>query len=139
GRCRYEPFERKNGFFMRQTIGGDGQDTTAAAMAYLTANNRIWAANLYLIGEADDPAAVWLTDWESPLLWSCWGTFQSTVIKRGPVTSQIGLEVESLDLTWSPRNSAATASVATASPYQLARIGHYDNKRVRAWRCLMPS
>ena len=124
---------------MKKLTGGNGQDTTAAYLAHVAANNELILANLFLIGEADDPAALWLTDYESPLLWSCWGTFLTTVIKRGPITSKIGLEIESLDLTWSPLNDVVTTSIATASPYQLAGMGYYDNKRVRVWRCVMPT
>jgi len=124
---------------MKAVTGGDGQDTTSAALAHLAQNGALRLANLYLIGEADDPAALWLTDYESPLLWSAWGTFLTTVITRGTVTSKVGLEIESLDLVWSPQNIVLTQSIATASPYQLARYGFFDNKRVRVWRCLMPT
>lgn len=124
---------------MKRVTGGNGQDTTAAVVAHLKAHKHLWLANLYLIGEADDPAALWLTDYESPLLWSAWGTFLTTVITRGSVSSKIGLEAESLDLSWSPKNEVLTTSIATASPYQLARMGYFDNKRVRVWRCVMPT
>jgi hypothetical protein len=124
---------------MKSVTGGNGQDTTAAVVAHLAAHKDLTLANLYLIGEIEDPAAILLTDWESPLLWSAWGTFQTTVITRGNVKSAIGLEVESLDLTWSPKNDVLTTSIATASPYQLARLGYFDNKRVRVWRCVMPT
>jgi len=73
----------------------------------------------------------------APLMGS--GTFLATVIKRGNVSSKIGLEAESLDLTWSPKNKVLTTSIATASYYQLARMGYFDNKRVRVWRCVMPT
>lgn len=124
---------------MKTVTGGNGQDTTAAVIAHLAAHKHLKLANLYLIGEVDDPAALWLTDYESPLLWSAWGTFLTTVITRGTVSNKIGFEAESLDLVWSPQNDALTASLATASPYQLARLGYFDNKRVRVWRCVMPT
>jgi hypothetical protein len=124
---------------MKKFISGAGVDTTAEVVAYLKANKRIWLADLYLIGEPDDPAAFWLTNYESPLVWSQWGKFQSTVIKRGSIRSAVGLEAESLDLTWSPRNKTITTSIATASPYQLARLGFFDNMRVRMWRTYMPT
>ena len=124
---------------MRQMIGGNGADTTSATASYLAANSRIYQADLYLIGEADDPQALWLTNWEAPLAWPYWGTFKSTVISRGNITTKVGLEAESMDITWSPQNSAITSSIATASPYQLARLGWFDNKRVRIWRTIMPT
>ena len=74
---------------MKLILGGNGQDTTATVTAWLKANKTIRLANLYLIGEVDDPAAYWLTDYEAPLVWSLWGTFKSTVITRGSVSSKI--------------------------------------------------
>src|SRR5258708_39228817 len=101
---------------MKKFSSGAGVDTSATVRAWLKANKSIWCADLYLIGEPDDPAAFWLTNYESPLQWSQWGTFKSTVIKRGSIRSAVGLEAESLDLTWSPRNKTITTSIATASP-----------------------
>lgn len=124
---------------MKKCTAGDGSDSTAAVAAWLQANNKITLANLYLIGEVEDPMAFFLTDWETPLSWPVWGTFQPAVITRGTVTSKIGLEVSALDLTWSPAVGVFTQSVATASPYQLARIGYYDNWKVRVWTVYMPT
>jgi len=124
---------------MRKVISGNGTDTTATVAAYLQSSKEIRLANLYLIGEADDPAAIWLTDYESPLAWPIWGTFLPGVIKRGTVTTKVGLEVSTLDLTWSPGNVTFTQSVATASPYQLAQLGYYDNWKVRCWTVYMPT
>jgi hypothetical protein len=124
---------------MKRFLSGAGVDTTTEVRAWLKANKRVWAADLYLIGEPDDPMSFWLTNYESPLQWSLWGTFKSTVIKRGSIRSAIGLEAESLDLTWSPRNTLIATSIATASPYQLARLGWFDNMRVRMWRTYMPT
>lgn len=311
---------------MRQFIGGDGSDTTAAVTAYLATHKQIYAANLYLIGEPEDPQSIWLTDWESPLVWGPWsgapgggvgfpappralaagesmawaiastlegvgvwanppsiyncsrgctgaatgnrfsgnlgmtgadsfgrnsvslvwknyalplgiprgativdvypavqvaavqtaqfqqivtpgglipvtaglhyspnigtvhgsitatisntacasagasgmdlsfvgmavistGTpltsatlpgsgsalgkiFLSTVIKRSSIASKIGLDADALTLTWSPQNTALTSSLGTANFYQLARLGWFDNKRVRVWRTIMPT
>lgn len=124
---------------MRTVIGGGGNNTTAACASWLNSHKQIWQADLYLIGEADDPLSFWLTNYESPLLWSPWGTFNSTVINRAKMTSAIGLESESFDITWSPQNTTVTSSLATANPYQLAQLGAFDNKRVRVWRCIMPT
>lgn len=124
---------------MKQVIGGDGSDTTAAVKAWLAANRSLALANLYLIGELEDPAALWLTDYESPLTWSPWGTFNPSVIKRGTVSSKVGLEVSALGLTWSPKPGSFTSTIGSASPYQLAPLGFYDNQKVRIWRCFLPS
>jgi hypothetical protein len=124
---------------MKQVLSGTGVDTTATVLAWLKAHKQLHIADLFLIGEDDDPRALWLTDYSTSLEWSLWGRFQSTNIKRGAITCKIGLEAESLDIEWSPKNATLTSSLATASPYQQARIGVYDNWRVRIWRCYMPT
>jgi hypothetical protein len=124
---------------MRQVINGLGLDSTAATAAWLSAGKNITLGNLILIGEPEHPQALWLTDFETPLLWPCWGTFYPAVIKRGSVTSAIGLQVQSLSLTWTPPNSAYTQTVSNANPYQLAKLGFYDNWLVRVWTVYMPT
>jgi hypothetical protein len=124
---------------MRTCRNGTGADTTATVLAALKANNQIWQADLYLVGEVDDPQALWLSNWESPLLWSLWGTFLPAVVKRGSITSDIGLDSKKLDVSWAPANQTFTSSIPTTSPYELARLGFYDNRRFRLWRCLMPT
>ncbi len=124
---------------MKQVINGQGQDSTAAVAAWLAANNQLWLRNLYLIGEPEDPRALWLTDHESPLLWSLWGTFRPAVIKRGTVNSSIGLDVDKLDLTWSPLPASSSSRIDRAGPYKLAQLGIYDNWPVRVWTCYMPT
>lgn len=124
---------------MKQFLSGAGVDTTSTVLAALKASSSIFAADLILIGEDDDPRALWLTNWETPLSWPLWGTFRSTNIRRGSITSKIGVETNSLDLSWSPLNQTLTSSFGTASPYQLARLGVFDNWRVRIWRTYMPT
>lgn len=119
--------------------GGDGSDTTAAAFAFARSTDQLLLADLYLIGDLEDPMAVWLTNWPSPLVWSARGTFNPASIKRGRITSQVGLKVDSLDVTWSPPLTAFGTSVATANPYQLAYQGFFDNKNFKLWRTLMPT
>jgi len=125
---------------MKQTIGGNGSDTTAAAFAYLTnpTNRQFRFADLYMIGNPADPTAILLTDWPTDLTWPYIGTFKSTVIKRGTVTMALGLEVQSLDVTWSPPVAAFGTSLVTANYYQKAFAGLYRNFNVRVWRCIMP-
>ena len=124
---------------MRTFTAGNGTDSTSAVLAYLKAGNQFRLADLYLIGEPDDPGAVWLTNWESNLSWPVWGTFNSSVIERDTVTSQVGLQVDSLSVTWHPPLTAFGSSIASANPYQKAQLGVYDNWRVRVWRCVMPT
>ena len=124
---------------MKQFLSGSGVDTTATVSAALKANNFVFPADLILIGEDDDPRALWLTNWETSLCWPLWGTFRSTNIRRDKITSKIGLESHALTLTWSPLNQAITSSLGTASYYQMARLGVFDNWRVRIWRTYMPT
>jgi Uncharacterized conserved protein (DUF2163) len=125
---------------MRSVTGGNYQDTTSAVQAYLAANTELWMANLYLIGPPEHPQALRLTDWESPLWWIPGGKFLPAAgITRGKITSKIGLDVASLDLTWSPANRTFTQNLSTSSPLQLAQLGFYDNWPVRVWRLYMPT
>ncbi len=125
---------------MRKVTGGDGSDTTAAVKTYLCDHHQYIMANLILIGDPEDPRSVWLTDWESPLVYSIWGTFCPDVIRRGQVSSKIGFEVATLTLDWSPKNPGpVTVNIDTANPYQLAQIGMYDNLPVRVWSVYMPT
>jgi hypothetical protein len=67
------------------------------------------------------------------------GNVQLDGIKRGSIRSAIGLEAESVDITWSPRNRTATGNIQNTSPYELARVGFFDNMRFRMWRTVMPT
>jgi hypothetical protein len=119
-------------------------------VAWLQAGQEFRFASLYLIGESEDPASVWLTDWDTPLAWPVWSdekrstgvpkAFDPAVITRGSVASKLGLEVDHLSIKWSPGPPTAPAqSIALATPYELARVGFYDNKPVRVWTAYMPA
>lgn len=123
---------------MRQVIDGSGSDSTSLVLDWLKSGNELRLATLYLIGEAEDPYAMRLTDWESPLLWGPWGTFQPSVIRRAEVDSHIGLDVSKLKADWAPKNVTPGNSIPTASPYQLAQYGFYDNWTFRSWTAYMP-
>jgi len=123
---------------LRTIINGLGQDVTATVAALLQGNNELRLATLYLLGEPEDPAAYWLTDWDTPLTWSWWGTFQPAVVKRGSVTSKIGLEVQTLDFQWSPNNFNFTQDINSTSPYQQALLGKFDGWSFRSWTVYMP-
>lgn len=135
---------------MRSVINGAGFDVTPTVMSYLRSNQKLILAEVYLIGRPEDPLALWLTNWGAPLSWPCWTSqkvnpngaafaFDPAVIKRGTVSSSIGLEVGNLEVNWTPTNKTYTNSVNTASPYQLARVGYYDNWDFRAWTIYMPT
>ncbi len=126
---------------MRQVINGYGQDSTAATLAYLQAQNLFRLPNLYLIGYPEDPNALWLTDYEAPVAWPVWGDqpFLNAAIKRSSVTTKVGYDVQTLSITWTPKNTAYGYSTATSNPWQLAQNGYYDNIPVRVWSCYMPA
>jgi hypothetical protein len=124
---------------LKKVTGGDGSDTTAEVLALLQASASFRMANLFLIGDQDDPTALYLTDYESPLLWSAWGLFKPASIKRGTVSSKIGLEVSTLDVEYHPPASPATQSIATANAFQKAQLGYFDNLTFRAWTVYMPT
>lgn len=124
---------------MRQCTGGNGQDTTAAVQSYLANTVNPLIRHIYLIGEPDDPNAIFLTDHEGPVLYNPWGTFQPAVIKKSGITTKIGLEVQKCTVTWTPGNLQTGVTIATANPLQLARIHYYDNWRVRIWKVFMPT
>jgi hypothetical protein len=126
---------------MKQVIDGNGNDSTSATWSYLTSNHEFQFANLYLIGYPDDPNALWLTDWESPLWWPVWGNqeFLPASITRSTLTRKFGFDVQKLTLTWSPAQTAFNQSTSLANPYQKAQIGYYDNQPVRVWTAYMPT
>jgi hypothetical protein len=125
---------------MKRVTAGDGSDSTAAVAAWLAAQNELWIKTLYLIGDPDDSQALWLTDHDAPLVWSLWGKFFPANIRRGRVTTSLGLEVSDLDISWSPNlRSFQFENTKFASPYQLAQMGFYDNWPVRVWTVYMPT
>jgi hypothetical protein len=132
---------------MRQVIGGNGADTTAETYNFLTSSKVLLIRHLVLIGEIEDPRAIWLTDHEAPLIWSYLvgqggvGVFTPGVFKRGMVTSKTGLDSSTMDFTWSPSlaKQVFTGNTGTASPLQLARQHIYDNWKIRIWRAFMPT
>lgn len=124
---------------MRTVYNGAGLDNTAAAQAWLMATPNPMIRDLILIGRPEDPRSLWLTNHEAPVLYSLYGLFHPAVIKRDNVTAKVGLEVQQLNLTWSPGNRTVTASTSTASPFQMARLHQYDNWPVRVFRALMPA
>lgn len=124
---------------MRKCIGGDGSDTTAAAMNYLLTTPNPRVHHFYLIGDPDDSRAIWLSDYETPVLYPPIGTFYPAVVKKGAITARVGLEVQKTTIDWTPGNLVFSSSLATASPLQMARLHLYDNWPVRILKCFMPS
>lgn len=139
---------------MRTVLAGNGSDSTTAVRNMLLLGSEFSLPTCYLIGDAEDPMALWLTDWQTPLCWPVYtslktatpvagsvfaNAFDPAVITRGKVTSKFGLDVDALEITWNPPPKAFGNSLSNASPLQLAQAGYYDNKDVRVWIGYMPT
>ncbi len=125
---------------MRTFLNGAGVDVTNTVFAYLKAHRTLIPADLVLIGELEDPLALWLTNYEAPLTWPLYGTFNPAGgFTRDKITSQVGLKVEALNFSWAPRVFPLGINIATANVYQKAQTGFYDNKKFRLWRTFMPT
>ncbi len=125
---------------MRTVTDGRGRNSTAAVAAWLAGHNQLTLANLYLIGEPEDPNAQWLTDWQSPLTWSWMGTFYpASIPSRGSVSSKIGFEVATFLFEWAPKNLNFVQDIQRTSPYQQAYLGKFDGQPFRAWTVYMPT
>src|SRR5208337_1422984 len=127
---------------MRRVIGGNGSDTTLATQEYLNSTDHPIIRDLILIGPPEDPQSIWITNHEAPVLYRPYGLFSPAVVKRDGVEAKIGLDAQSLSITWTPGASARasqTVNTGTASPYQLAAQHFYDNWPVLILRCFMPT
>jgi hypothetical protein len=144
---------------MRSFIAGDGSDSSAAAYAYSATHRQFQDVDLYVINTAPWYAGQYLgkqfrlTSHPAPLVWSYRGTFVPATISRGEVQSKIGLEVDSLDVTWSPQLSDLLASPDTSEEHdgiigdgtstavltalQGFFAGVFDNGILEVWRCRM--
>lgn len=124
---------------MKTVISGSGADVTATVLTYLRSRRFLFKALLYLIGRPEDPRSIWMTDWDTPLLWKPYGRFNPGVVTRSAIISQVSLDAVSTTVSWSPRFKNYTNTMADGSPYQLARNHYYDNWPVKIWRCFMPT
>jgi hypothetical protein len=124
---------------MRAVINGAGNNVASAYINWVSRRQTIFPADLYLIGYPEDPQALWLTNWQAPLNWKPWGTFYPATISRGTVTTKIGLDVQTLDITWTPKVTPYRQSIAAANAQTRLAAGYYDNLPVRVWSVYMPS
>lgn len=135
---------------MRTFYDGSGSDSSSMVRSYLASHRQLMMADLYVIrtapcysGEYLDKTFL-LTDYYSPLKWNYKGTFTPAVISRGEVESKIGLEADTLEITWSARDTDILASggspvTTLLSVRQGFAAGVFDNGTVEVWRCLMPN
>lgn len=124
---------------LRSVINGSGQDTSAFVLNWIRQRNTLYLATLYLLGDPEDPNAFWMTDWDSPLLWSWWGRFYPAVIKRGSVKSQVGLSVDQFKLSWTPTSFNAATSFGSGDAYFQVWAGLLDGANLRSWTAYMPT
>lgn len=126
---------------MRQVIDGYGNDSTSATQTWLQTAESLALHDLILIGDPDDPAALWLTNYDAPLLYPPYGLFKPAAVTRDQVQAKIGLDAQSLAINWSPGTpaTASTVNTGTATPYQRAAQHFYDNWPVVILRCFMPA
>lgn len=135
---------------MRTFLDGTGADSTSAVLAYLSTHRELKIADLYVISTAPSyqgnymGKSFFVTDHPSSLLWGPRGTFFPGVISRGEVESAIGLDVQKLNIQWSPQDADILASVSGGGDTLLTALqgfgfGLFDDGLVEVWRCLMPT
>jgi hypothetical protein len=78
-----------------------------------------------------------LTEYPSSLVWDYKGKFLPAVISRGEVESKIGLEADTVAITWSPKDSDVLGD-GEISALAAFGFGLFDNGTVEVWRCVMP-
>lgn len=143
---------------MRTFYDGNGSDSTVAVLAHLAAHRALYIADLYVINTAPQYAGQYLgkqfllTNWAHSLVWNGSGPrstkagnrFFPATISRGQVESKIGLEAQTLDVTWSPNDSDILAQDGSPLSTVLTALqgfgcGVWDNGVLELWRCVMPT
>lgn len=141
---------------MRTFFDGNGNDSTSAVLAHLAAHRQLTLADLYIINTAPSYAGQYLgqqflvTDYPSALNWNFKGIFSggkvqkgAAVISRNEVESKIGLEADTLEVTWSPKDSDILADDGLGATLLTALQGFgagvFDNGILEVWRCVMPT
>lgn len=127
---------------MRKVIGGNGADNTVATQAWLLETPNPCIRDLVIIGPPESPKSIWMTSHEAPVIYTPYGLFNPAVFTRDQVKVRIGLDVQTMGLTWTPGalpQASATVNTGTASPYQLAANHFYDNWPVLILRAYMPT
>ena len=139
---------------MRKFIDGNGNDSTAAVLAYLAAHRTLLLADLYVINTAPTYAGNYLgkqfllTDYPAPLNWDYRGTFRPAAISRSEMESKIGLEADTLEVTWAPLGpesvNANLLAVDASGNSLLSALegfgaGVFDDGVLEVWRCVMPA
>jgi hypothetical protein len=133
---------------VRTFLDGSGSDSTSAVQTYLASHRQLHIADLYVINTAPNYSGkhmgrtFLITDYSAPLKWNYKGTFSVGVISRSEVESKIGLEADTLDVTWSPKDTDIVANnggTTLLTALQAFGSGVFDNGTLEVWRCLMPT
>lgn len=126
---------------MKQCYSGTGANTTANVLSYLNGTPKPLIRNLFIIGPPESPYALFLTDHEAPLSYALYPqqNFSPAVVKRGDIPCKIGLDSDSVSLTWSPGPATYSNVVGSANPRTLAQQGFYDNWPVLMLAGFMPT
>lgn len=126
---------------MRQVYSGTGVNTTATVQAWLNTSTSIIIRNLIIVGRPESPYALYMTDHEAPLSYGLYPAqnFKPATFTRGDILSKVGLDADSVDLTWSPGPNTYAQNVAAADPRVLSRTGFYDNWLVTFLAGFMPT
>lgn len=135
---------------MRQFLDGNGVDTTATVTAFLSTHRALEVVDLYVIKPAPNYEGQYLgksflvTNYPSPLLWNYKGVFKPADIDRDGIESKIGLEADTVQIRWMPRDTdilafANDGVTPVLTALQAFTRGIFDNGTVQIWRCIMPT
>lgn len=140
----------------RTFTNGSGADVTSTTLAQITAAGRSYEVcdlivihtNPTLSGGYLDQTFL-LTSYGANVRWNYRGTFVPAQFSRGEVESKIGLESDTLEIDWGPKDtdvlatnvttSNVTAFGTTLTVMQGFNYGLFDNGIVEVWRCPFPN
>ena len=119
---------------------GHQYDSRSSALYYLDGAGHVMCLKPFMnipSGQRSLGTQFLLTDYPSSLVWDYKGKFLTAVISLGEVESKIGLEADTLDITWSPKDSDVLGD-GEVSALAAFGFGLFDNGTVEVWRCVMP-
>lgn len=139
---------------MRQCINGDAVDNTAKLQGDLLQRNEVVTADLFQIatwypvnGSSYPTRANYFLTGENqygPLRYGSGGsapTFEAAVISRNDLSWTDTLEVDTLELTWTPKAGlqySFNLTLGNIPILQAFQNGIFDNASVFVWRAFMP-
>lgn len=143
---------------MRVVTNPAGVDTTAIVQGMLLQNNALWIADLFQIstplyqrGVSYNPANNFFVTpfdgqlrYDDPAVPGTPRVFLPSAVKRGQIITAVGLEAQTMKLSWAPRrdltyNLVTPVSSGIKTLYQHAADGAFDNGCIRMWKVFMPT